>query len=283
MSDQVYYSRNESSLATAWARVFLDMIEKPDRKFSPFMVSIAAGSDGSPVEDLDLRNALDACLDDAEQQSIEVVAKTIFPAAIWKRVKGNRQKLYEYYREYLPDYVAMAPTKNCHGLYFARLVGFGMNPKTGELEEHLSKATLRNGGNQLEFIINSCKEGAIPTELQAAVFDPVRDQVPRRYTFPCLQHISFVRDNDHETLSLNAFYALQSFFVKAYGNWLGLLRLGEFVASQTGLRFERLNCFAGIQQMRSGSRPKKGIRLNRLRAAAEACVQTQVAGTKVQS
>lgn len=280
MSNQENYSCCESSLSAAWARVFLKMMESPDRKYTPFLVSIAAGSDGRPVEDADLRNALDACFDETDQQSIEVVAKTIFPAAIWRRVKGDRQKLYQYYREYLPDYVAMAPTKNCHGLYFARLIGFGTDPATGEIEEHLARAKLRNGGNQLEFIIESCKKGAIPTELQAAVYDPVRDQIPRRYTFPCLQHVSFVRDENRKSLSLNAFYALQSFFVKAYGNWLGLLRLGEFVASQTGLHFERLNCFAGIQQMRSGSRPKKGKLLNRLIASAEACVENGVTTAK---
>ena len=57
-------------------------------------------------------------------------------------------------------------------------------------------------------------------------------------------------------MSLNAFYAMQLLFVKAYGNWLGLMRLGAFVASQTDLRFERLNCFAGIQKLTANTRPQ---------------------------
>lgn len=272
MSDQEYYSQCEPSLSKAWARAFLMFMERQDRRFAPFMVSIAAGPDGNPVEDEDLRNALDACLDEVGQQSVEVVAKTIFPAAIWRRVNGDRQKLYAYYREYLPDYVAMAPNKNSHGLYFARLIGFGLDPKTGEQEKHLPVANLPSGGNQLEFIIDACKPGAQSMALQAVIFDPVRDQVKERRGFPCLQHLTFVRDNDRETLSLNAFYALQSFFVKSYGNWLGLLRLGAFVASQTGLRFEKLNCFAGIQQMRSGCRPKQGDLLDRLTDLAHGCI-----------
>lgn len=262
----------------AWARVFLKFMERQDRRFSPFMVSIAAGPDGNPVEDEDLRNALDACLEEVEQQSIEVVSKTIFPAAIWKRVNGDRQKLYAYYREYLPDYVAMARKKNCHGLYFARLIGFGLDPSTGEQEKHLPESRLPAGGNQLEFIIEACKPGAQSMALQAVIFDPVRDQVKQRRGFPCLQHLTFVRDNDRGTLSLNAFYALQSFFIKAYGNWLGLSRLGAFVASQTGLRFDRLNCFAGIQQMRTGCRPKSGDLLDRLTDLATNCVAGSVMG-----
>ena len=91
---------------------------------------------------------------------MEVVAKTIFPAAIWRRVKGDRQELYRYYREYLPDYVAMAPNKNSHGLYFARLIGFGLDPKTGSQVGHLAGAGLPEQGNQLEFIIQACKPGA---------------------------------------------------------------------------------------------------------------------------
>ena len=85
MSEHEFYSRPEPSLAPAWARAFLQFMDKPDRTFAPFMVSIAAGPDGNPVEDEDLRDALDACLVEIEQQNVEVVAKTIFPAAIWRR------------------------------------------------------------------------------------------------------------------------------------------------------------------------------------------------------
>ena len=236
MSESDFYSQCEPNLSKAWARTFLKFIERQDRRFAPFVVSIAAGPDGNPIEDEDLRNALDACLEEAGQQSVEVVAKTIFPAAIWKRVQGDRHKLYAYYREYLPDYVAMAPNKNCHGLYFARLIGFGLDPSTGEQEKHLPVSRLPSGGNQLEFIIEACKPGAQTMALQAVVFDPVRDQVKeRRGVFRVSSMYTFIRDNDRKTLSLNAFYALQSFFIKAYGNWLGLGRLGAFVASQTGL------------------------------------------------
>lgn len=271
MSEHEFYSRTEPSLAVAWSRVFARFAERPDRTLAPFLVSIAADADGGPGEDEDLKDALDACLDEIDQQPVEKVANTIFPAAVWRRVKGDRQELYRYYREYLPDYVAMAPAKNSHGLYFARLIGFDLDPKTGERVGHLTGADLPAGGNQLEFIIQACKPGAQSMALQAAVFDPARDQVKERRGFPCLQHVTFVRDNDRGTLSLNAFYALQSFFVKAYGNWLGLMRLGAFVAGQTGLRFERLNCFAGVQKMRAGARPKPGVFLDRLRDFAEAC------------
>src|SRR5262249_57408058 len=141
-------------------------------------------------------------------------------------------------------------------LYFARLIGYGTDHKSGEELDYL-KDKLKQGGNQLEFIINACKPKAQRMALQASIYDPARDQTEARRHFPCLQHVTFVPDFARGTLTLNAFYALQLLFVKAYGNWLGLCRLGAFVASQTAprLRFERLNCYAGIQKMTTESRP----------------------------
>ena len=50
-------------------------------------------------------------------------------------------------------------------------------------------------------------------------------------------------------LVLNAFYATQQIVHKGYGNYLGLARLGAFMASQMDRRFERLNVFVGIAKM----------------------------------
>jgi hypothetical protein len=166
----------------------------------------------------------------------------------------------------------MEAMKNKHGLYFARLIGYGINHKTGDAEAYLD-GKLQQGGNQLEYIINACKPKAQRMALQASIYDPVRDQTEARRPFPCLQHIAFVPDFARGTLTLNAFYALQLLFIKAYGNWLGLFRLGAFVASQTDppLRFERLCCYAGVQKMTADSRPKRGDLLDRLKDIAGQC------------
>ena len=281
MSDQECYSRSEPSLSAAWARAFLSFMDRQDRQFTPFLVSIAAGPNGNPVENEDLRDALNACLDEIGQLPVAKVAKTIFPHEIWtRRCQGDREKLYAYYLEHLPDFVEMNQEANRYGVYFARLIAFGVDPKTGDRVAHLQSPQLPADGNQLEFIISALKPGAQRMALQAAIYDPVRDQTAARRHFPCLQQLSFVPDYASGTLSLNAFYALQSFFVKAYGNWLGLLRLGAFVAGQTGLRFDRLNCFAGIQQMRSGCRPKQGELLDRLLDLSRTCVGEMAVGVR---
>ena len=274
MSEPLIYSHVEISLAAAWSRAFLTLSAPPERNLSPCLVSIAANELGEPIEDDDLRHALDAALEESGHQSIEKVAKSIFPQAMWRRSNGDRHKLFADYQTYMPDFVAMEPNKNCHGIYFGRLIGYGMKPKDGSQEAHLPAESLKAGGNQLEYIIGACKPGAQRMGLQATIYDPVRDQTAARCGFPCLQHMSFAPDFKRKTLSLNAFYATQQLFIKAYGNWLGLFRLGAFVAGQTDLRFERLNCFTGIQKMEQAYRPKSGDLSDRLMDLAKACVQS---------
>jgi hypothetical protein len=116
--------------------------------------------------------------------------------------------------------------------------------------------------------------------LQAAIYDPVRDQTIARRGFPCLQHLTLAPDFKRRTLSMNAFYATQQLFVKAYGNWLGLFRLGAFIASQTNLRFERLNCFAGVEKMELSNRPKAGDLADRLADMARTCVNASDANER---
>ncbi len=83
---------------------------------------------------------------------------------------------------------------------------------------------------------------------QASIFDPGRDHVRQaQLPFPCLQHVNFVPQG--ETLTLNAFYATQQIFNKAYGNYLGLCRLGNFMANEMGLTFSRMNCFIGVAKL----------------------------------
>jgi hypothetical protein len=250
----MYYSQEETNLSVAWARAFSVVSAKYGRELSPFMVSITGFHSGTVFEEKDLRHALDTSLEESGHQSIETVANTIFPESLWRRSGCDRTKLFDQYIENLPDYVAMAPEKNRCGLHFARLIAFDLDPTTGDRLPHMPVKLAPKKGNQLEFIIRKWQDGLRRRGMfQACVFDPVRDNTgAAQQPFPCLQHISLVPDESIGTLRLNAFYATQQLFVKAYGNWLGLARLESFLAHEMGLRFERLTCFAGIEKMDNG-------------------------------
>ena len=86
------------------------------------------------------------------------------------------------------------------------------------------------------------------SKFQATTFDPARDHsATGQLEFPCFQQISFTFDDGE--LRLNAFYATQQIARKAYGNYLGLARLGRFVAGEMGLSFVQLNVFVGMAKM----------------------------------
>ncbi len=272
MSEAIYYSQEEPNLSVAWARAFSVVSAKSGRELSPFLVSITGFEDGMVVEDEDLRHALNASLDESGYQSVETVANTIFPESLWQRSGRSRTKLFEQYLENLPDYIAMEPVKNRCGLYFARLIAFDFDPATGARLPHMPVELAPHKGNQLEFVIKMWQDGRRRRGMfQACVFDPVRDHTgAAQQPFPCLQHVSLVPDASSGILCLNAFYATQQLFVKAYGNWLGLARLGLFLAHEMRLRFDRLTCFAGIEKMYQ--RPHSGNLLHSLKDLARVTV-----------
>jgi len=229
---------DEENLSHAWAKAFLHIIDNPGKEISPLVVSITDFNDGISNEDIDIQQSLDKCLTDNGEQKIHTVANTIFPDSLWRRSKYQRHELFERYLKFLPRAKAIkhCKQKNSRGLYFERLIAFGSDeqPKV----------------NQLEFIISEYqkRKGVRRSMFQASIFDPVKDHVSSaQLPFPCLQHISFVPQG--KMLTLNAFYATQQIFNKAYGNYLGLCRLGNFMAHEMGLTFGRMNCFIGVGKL----------------------------------
>ncbi len=259
----------EDNLSLAWARMFVRLAERTDEELAPLVVSVTGFKNGETMEDGTVRNALDACLEATERQCVNTVANTIFPQSLWDISKGDRKEFYATYLENLPSYVDMALSKNGRGLYFARLIAFYTNPRTGERLPYIPTGGEVDDGNQLEFIIENCRPKTRRTIFQASIFDPLRDHTrANQLGFPCLQHVSFVPDFAAKTLKLNAFYASQQGLDRAYGNFLGLCRLGVFVAHETGLTFERMTCFTGIEKMdkRPGQNVPKWVAL---KAAAQ--------------
>ena len=223
-----------NNLSYAWAQAFLHIIEHPGKEITPLVLSIDSGDDGIVREDAIIRKSLDLSLEKTGNQRVHSVANTIFPHSYWELVGHDRHRLYAIYLKHLPRLIALDKSKNHRGLYFERLIAFD----TGR------------DGNQLEHIISAynSRRGVRRSMLQASIFDPRRDHVlAAQLGFPCLQHITFLPHGDG--LTLNAVYATQQIFEKAYGNYLGLCRLGNFMAQAMRLRFSRLNCFVGVEKL----------------------------------
>jgi hypothetical protein len=218
----------ENNLSVAWGKAFLQVVSVGE--ITPLIVVMRDLDSVEPPEIPAIREALDHALEaEGKGLSCHTVANTIFPS-YWNP-KADRQQLYQRYFRVLPR-VRRHPS-NKYGVYFERLIAFGHD------------GNLQGGVNQLEHIIQTWNNGNHRrTALQAAIFDPKRDHTnqPRR-GFPCLQQVAFAR-NGNDGLSVTGFYATQYIFERAYGNYLGLCRLGRFMAQEMGLRLAQVTCIA---------------------------------------
>jgi thymidylate synthase len=219
----------------AWAQAFLAVMTPGYTEVTPLIVSVS-GIDGKKIEEHPvIRNTLDRALTPG-QPSCHTVANTIFPTSLWNPSR-ERALLYQRYTEHAWPRVKKCPANN-RGTYFQRLIAFenGAQPV-----------------NQLEHIISTWQEGNHRhSALQLSIFDPRHDHTDcRQMGFPCLHQVCFtpLGVNGCHGLAVTGFYATQYVFEKAYGNYLGLCRLGEFVAHEIKLRFVRMTCIAASARL----------------------------------
>lgn len=195
----------------------------------------------------EVRSIVNESLLNHNKQTIETVSETIFPQSLYQVCNYDRECLYNDYLEIFPRIQAIEKKKNGKGTYFQRLIAY---------ESGL------NTINQLELIISNllATKNKRRSKLQASIFDPSKDHTDGPYQgFPCLQHITFY-ETENGGLVMSSFYAVQYLFERAYGNWLGLINLGKFIANETGLDLVRFNCFIGVEKLDEISKNKaKGI------------------------
>ncbi len=224
----------DDNLSRAWARAFLAAIQEGE--IVPLIVTVTGFSNGRPMEESGIRARLDAELIAHGKRNCHSVANTIFPAALWTP-GASRVQLYKRYEKILPRLRKYPGNRN--GLYFERMISHGPTRV-----------------NQLEHIILTWKGGnRRRSAFYAAIVDPSRDHTHQRQRgFPCLQHVAFTPEGEHG-LAVTGFYNTQYLFQRAYGNYVGLCRLGEFVAHEFGLALSRMTCVAAVgkQEMKKTS------------------------------
>jgi len=220
----------ETNLSTAWRSVLERIANGAGNELTPLLLTLT-GFD----ECEETRTALDVHLKANKLASIQTVSETIFPESLYGFCGKDRNKLYDEYLRILPRIKKIDKT-NAKGTYFQRLIAY----------EGAEKSV-----NQLEIIISSlaAENNKRRSKLQAALFDPTKDHTNGPFQgFPCLQHVTFYV-SENKGLVLNSFYAIQYLYQRGYGNWLGLINLGKFVANELGMNFERFNCYVGVEKL----------------------------------
>ena len=229
---------SSDNLSHAWGAALLHINDNPGNSATPLLISLSGLNEHEEfAENLEIRQALDAFLLQNKDKGCfptKSVAFTIFPQVYWMAASGDRNELYEIYKDALPHIKAKYPRLNNKGLYFERMISFP-GAKTNE--------------NQLEFMIDEYHAGRRRgSKFQVTIYDPTIDQHIGPYqTFPCLQNVNFVLTE--KGLILNAFYAMQYLIRRAYGNLVGLSHLGQFMASQLGLNLVQVNMMAGTEKL----------------------------------
>ena len=225
------------NLSLGWAKVMLELTRSGVSRITPLTLVIRGfSSAGVAAEIPEIRAAVDRFLKTEGKRDTENVAWTIFPQRYWEISGGDREAFFDLFTESFQRVQNFNPRNNRRGSYFQRLVDLNGEGK---------------GPNQLKWMLNDYHahpKARRRSKFQATTFDPARDHSSTSLLeFPCLQQISFTFEDG--ALHINGFYATQQIARKAYGNYLGLARLGAFMASQMELKFEQLNVFVGMAQM----------------------------------
>lgn len=215
------------SVAECWLKVLREFVDERISEISPIILKIN-NTDAQP----DYREALEQDINEflvtQGQSKIETTAGTIFPQSL----TGGKESVFERYERIWKH--IKTNSLNRRGTYFHRLVAYGDD--------------VRGIKNQLKHIIETYNgidgvRGPVRrrSALIATVFDPFLDHKAQPMLgFPCLQQVCFVPAGDR--LHMNAIYAMQYFDTRAYGNYVGLMRLGSFMAGEMGLSFYYMNC-----------------------------------------
>lgn len=226
------------NLSNAWAQAFLKCYNASGSEISPGIVSFDVG-DGEKwsLENKETRQAIDGqlkiCSESSNPSNVETVAGTIFPQSIWNRCNGDRDRLFAEYEKIWP--LVRKCANNNRGTYFRRLTSFGIEKSESKVPQLEKIISFWNGG------------GRRRSALQASLFDPHQDYRNGPYLgFPCLQQLVFhpKGSNGSGGFEVMALYANQLLLEKAYGNYLGLYRLGTFMAGEMGLNLTRVSCVA---------------------------------------
>lgn len=205
--------------ASAWREALRLVDSQPGHAAYNVIIDVA-----NPVINATLSNTRIAAVDDfltTYDKSVETVANTIFPAALYRRY--GFPAFFDVFQDSVLKKVRRSDRWS--GYYFERMIQYPT--PSGEPP------------NQLRDIVDrlSNKDVSALNKFELSLFDPVRDVDNSPYGGQCLSFISFkVIPGTEKTLTLTAMYRNHFYIEKLLGNLVGLGRLMDFVAREAKLK-----------------------------------------------
>jgi hypothetical protein len=180
------------------------------------------------------------------EKSVETVANTIFPQALYRYY--GAPTFFEIFR----NDVLKKVRKNSRwsGYYFERMIEYPVPAGTPP--------------NQIWDIVQRLKTVNANNKFELSLFDPVRDVDNSPYGGQCLSFLSFkVIPGAQKKLCLTAMYRNHYYVEKLLGNLIGLGRLMGFVAAEADLEVGSLtvvSTHAEIDQPENKEKAKRAKR-----------------------
>ncbi len=201
----------------------------------------------------------------ARGKSIETIANTIFPAALYRRY-GYPNFMTRFRERVLPK---VRRNDRWSGYYFDRITEI---PRAGE-----------EPFNQLEDIVRRMgdADNTSRNKFEIVIFDPTRDVNESVYGGQCLSHLSFkLLTGTPKRIALTAIYRNHFYIEKLLGNLIGLSRLMSCVANESGHAIGPLVIHSTHAEIDKPGRPplnRRGQVVNLLAECRQAAIESTAA------
>ena len=253
-----YALQPATSLSEAWLLALEQTLASSSGRMAHLMMTVT--QPGAEIQCV--RHGIDRELEQINEQSVDTVAETIFPQSLYPApgfdwhpelpadqlhsMDQAANDLYNIYVSILP--LLRTVHANRMGTYFSRMISWpGKEPGgTNQLSQvinRLRSVRLLNRAteNTLDVDLSAdCLGDA--TILEGAQTFAATDK--RTRGFPCLVHLDFSLLNG--ALHCAAIYRYHYLITKAYGNFVGLSYLMQFLCQQTGFKMGELVVLAGL-------------------------------------
>lgn len=230
------------NISISWLRAVNHLLGQRNHECFNLLVEI-----NNPLQqEENLKVDLNASLQRKHLQPVETVANTLFPNELYNNSNG-RDDFFQTYFKILPR-LRKANSKNSHGIYFERLSKWpGTNGRyVNQIDNIIRRLIQQTGGiNPLRVVYEALISHP---QLDATVYTPGLDN---NYGFPCLSFLSFKLEEDK--INLTAIYRNHYFFERAYGNYLGLANLLNFVSVESRCPIGNLCVLSTHAQLETGT------------------------------
>lgn len=246
-----------AGISEVWVAAANMLLSAKEHRLSNLIVEV----DSSIPENFAVRGLVNALLAKTEgrEDVIEAVADTIFPWDLYDPNESDSSaELFKRWE--ITNRIARQVVPK--GDYFQRMCAYPLDGykkggghvnQLSRVADQLRKAhheykNQENNGNHYEIGISFGSD-------ELCIYKPGVDNC--KMGFPCLSHLSVTLIDGR--LDLTATYRAQDLDAKAYGNYVGLLRVIDFLANESGFEKGNLICVATCAKFDGSITPIKTL------------------------